>query len=410
MTETASRTLSALATPADIQALGLRERLMCRWLSKLRVGRLTVSFPSGPRITFDGDRPGPQATLVIHDLGVVWRLLTTGDLGFAEGYMAGQWESPDLTALLMLGALNLPYLETAAGGTWAARLFNRLIHRRRANTRHGSRRNIAAHYDLGNRFYGHWLDRTMTYSSALFEAMDEPLDTAQRRKYLRLARALDLQPGDSVLEIGCGWGGFAEIAAGEFGCRLVCLTLSREQADFTRRRMERAGLADRVEVRIQDYRDVGGVFDKIVSIEMFEAVGETYWPVYMATLKARLRPGGRAALQVITMDDESFAAYRDNPDFIQRYIFPGGMLPSPEAFARAVRDGRLALTDSFFFGPSYAETIRRWDKAFAAHWPEIEKLGFDARFYRMWRYYLAYCEVGFETGRIDVCHAIVENP
>jgi cyclopropane-fatty-acyl-phospholipid synthase len=410
MTETASRKFSALEPLTGVQTLSLRERLLCRWLTKLQAGRLTVAFPSGVRLSFGGAKPGPQATLIIRDLSMIWRLLTAGDLGLAEAYMAGEWETPDLTSLLVLGILNHSQLEGVAGGTWLSRLWNRMAHRQRANTRSGSRRNIAAHYDLGNRFYGCWLDETMSYSSALFDDMNEDHAAAQRRKYLRLAQALDLKPGDRVLEIGCGWGGFAEIAAREFGCKLVCLTLSREQAAFAEQRMARAGLADRVEVRIQDYRDVEGEFDKIVSIEMFEAVGEAYWPIYMETLKARLKPGGKAALQVITIDDGGFAAYRDNPDFIQRYIFPGGMLPSPSSFARAVADGGLILTDRFFFGASYAETIRRWDRAFTDRWAEIEKLGFDDRFHRMWRYYLAYCEAGFDTGRIDVCQAVIERP
>ena len=297
--------------------------------------------------------------------------------------------------LLRLGCLNDDTVSGALSKSWMANLLGRLRHARRANTRRGSRRNIAAHYDLGNDFYRLWLDETMTYSSAVFADMSEPIVPAQQRKYRRLAKKLDLQPDDRVLEIGCGWGGFAEIAAAEFGCRVVGLTLSREQAAHARTRMTRLGVADAVDIRLQDYRDVTSTFDKIVSIEMFEAVGERHWPAFFKALNDRLVLGGRAALQIITIDDDKFAGYRRNPDFIQRYIFPGGMLPSPEAFDAAAKRGGFDVRDAYFFGTSYAESLRRWDHAFRENWPEIAKVGFDERFRRMWHYYLRYCEVGF---------------
>ena len=274
---------------------GWRVWLFRTWVSRLPVGQLTVTFPSQRRETFNGAGPGPDAHLDIHHMRVVNRLMSAGDLGLAESYMSGEWSTPDLSALLRFGQANEQALGTTLQKTTLHRLFDRLLHARRSNTRRGSRRNIAAHYDLGNDFYGHWLDPSMTYSSALFESLDEPLAPAQRRKYLRLASQLDLQPGDRVLEIGCGWGGFAEIAAGEFGCNVVALTLSREQAVYARDRVEQAGLSDHIEVRLQDYRDVQGKFDKIVSIEMFEAVGERYWSVYLDTLRERLAPCGKAA-------------------------------------------------------------------------------------------------------------------
>ncbi len=388
---------------------GIHEWLLSRWLRRIQVGRLTVSFPSGAQMTFAGQKPGPQALLAIHDVRFVYRILASGDIGFAESYMAGEWDTPDLRLVLTLGELNASALSGALGQSWIMKGLNRLQHARRANTRKGSRRNIAAHYDLGNDFYRHWLDTTMTYSSALFTAYDEPLVTAQRRKYLRLARKLDLRPGDRVLEIGCGWGGFAEIAAAEFGCHVVGITLSKEQAAYARARMARAGLADKVEIRIQDYREVTDTFDKIVSIEMFEAVGEAYWQTYLGVLKQRLKPGGRAALQVITVDDAKFESYRRNPDFIQRYIFPGGMLPSPRAFEGAVSAVDLTISDSLYFGKSYAETLRRWERAFEAQWPRIAGMGFGERFRRMWRYYLYYCEVGFDLGETDVGHFVIES-
>lgn len=401
--------LSVAEARGSASAPTLTERLFARWASDLQIGRLTVEFPSGARRTFVGDHPGPQGLMRIRHPGLLRRLVLHGDIGVAEAYMAGEWDTPDLTTLLSLGAMN----EAALSGTferpWLVCLFDRIQHARRANTRSGSRRNIAAHYDLGNEFYGHWLDETMSYSSALFENFNEPHAIAQRRKYHRLARQLDLRPGDRVLEIGCGWGGFAEIAAQDYGCEIVGLTLSREQAAFARRRMERSGLADRVEIRLQDYRDVPDRFDKVVSIEMFEAVGEENWPTYFRVLDRVLKPGGRATLQSIVIDDRYFDGYRSNPDFIQRYIFPGGMLPSPGAFEAAVSQGGMKISDSFYFGKSYAETLRRWHDSFVASWPDIASLGFDQRFERMWRYYLSYCEAGFENGKIDVGQYVIER-
>ena len=393
-------------TPAN--APSLAERLFSRWLERLRAGRLTVEFPSGALRTFVGEEPGPQARLRIRRPGFIWDLILNGDIGFAEAFLAGDCDTPDLTALLSLGLANEEALAATLTRPRAVRLINRLRHAFRANTRTGSRRNIAAHYDLGNDFFGLWLDGTMSYSSALFEDFDEPHEDAQRRKYHRLIGLLDLAPGERVLEIGCGWGGFAEIAASH-GCEVVGLTLSREQAAFARHRMAAAGLEDKVEIRLQDYRDVPDTFDKVVSIEMFEAVGEANWPTYFRMIDRVLKPGGRAALQSIIIDDRYFDGYRRDPDFIQRYIFPGGMLPSPNAIDAAIDGAGFKVSDRFYFGKSYAETLRRWRTAFLGAWPDIARLGFDRRFERMWRYYLAYCEAGFESGRIDVGHFLIER-
>ncbi len=389
--------------------LGFREAILARWLSGIQTGRLTVEFPSGVRQTFGSADANFQASVIIRDLRVVLRMLVGGDMGLAEGYLEGEWDTADLASLLMLGMLNREALSDAIDGSWMATALNRIRHARRANTRKGSRRNIAAHYDLGNAFYRLWLDESMTYSSALFTEGDDSLPQAQRRKYLRLAEKLDLRPGDRVLEIGCGWGGFAEIAAAEFGCQVVGLTLSKEQAGYARNRMAQAGLMPQVDIRIQDYRDVRGDFDKIVSIEMFEAVGQENWGTYFVVLDRCLKPGGRAALQSITIADEHFESYRQNPEFIQRYIFPGGMLPGPAVFEKAVCDAGLAISDAFYFGRSYAETLRYWARAFRENWPAIEALGFDQRFRRMWDYYLRYCEVGFEQGQIDLGQFILER-
>jgi cyclopropane-fatty-acyl-phospholipid synthase len=387
----------------------LAERLFARLLRGLQIGSLTVICPTGRRLQFHGARPGPRAQIEVRRWRLLRRVLFGGYLGFAEGFLEDDWRTPDLTAVLTLGMLNAGPLAASFQPSSILTLLNRLRHARRANTKRGARRNIAAHYDLGNEFFGAWLDPTMSYSSALFATMAEPHANAQRRKYIRLARILDLRPGDRVLEIGCGWGAFAEIAAAEFGCEVVCITLSEQQAGYARARMAELGLGDRVDIRLQDYRDVTGAFDKIVSIEMFEAVGEQHWRGYFDILQRLLVPGGRAGLQVITIADDAFESYRRNPDFVQRFIFPGGMLPSRAAFARAAEAAGLGIADVFTFGKSYAESLRRWDAAFTASWPRIAPLGFDERFFRMWRFYLAYCETGFELGCVDVGQFVIER-
>jgi len=401
--------------PIDIaEALSLpdlrwEERLLARMLKDVRFGRMHLTLPTGRSFLVEGVEPGPACTIRIKTNKLLSRVIRGGDLGLAEGFIAREWETDDLSAFLRFGIANEAHLQATTRPSTFVRLICRIAHTLNSNTRRGSRRNIAAHYDLGNSFYRLWLDETMTYSAAVFEDMNEDLKDAQVRKYRRLADKLDLKPGDRVLEIGCGWGGFAEIAATEYGCNVLCLTLSREQAAFAENRMAEAGVTDQVEIRLQDYRDVTGTFDAVASIEMFEAVGEAYWPVYMQTLRDRLKPGGKAALQIITIDDEAFEDYRKTPDFIQRYIFPGGMLPPPGRFEREASAAGLRVTDSFFFGKSYAETLRRWDEAFRARWQIIRPLGFDDRFYRMWRYYFCYCEVGFDAGRIDVGHFVIEH-
>ncbi len=404
-----SRIQSNIQTQGAAGRPSLRERILSRWISRIQKGRLTVVLPSGVQQTFGDAESRPQASVAIYDLRTVLRMMFSGDLGLAEGYMEGEWNTGDLTSLLMLGSHNMDALSGAVSTSWTAKALNRFHHSRRANTREGSRRNIAAHYDLGNDFYQLWLDESMTYSSGLFADMDEPLAVAQRRKYIRLAESLDLRPGDRVLEIGCGWGGFAEIAAGEFGCQVVGLTLSLEQANYARSRMADAGLTEAVDIRVQDYRDVSGNYDKIVSIEMFEAVGEENWEAYFNVLSRCLKAGGKAALQVISIADAQYDAYRRNPDFIQRYIFPGGLLPCPSAFENAVSRSELRITDGFFFGKSYAETLRRWNDSFQAKWPDIEELGFDHRFRRMWHFYLCYCEAGLNRGLIDVGQYVIER-
>ena len=409
MQPTNSRAAAHMEPEAPSRLSKAYEWLISRWLKGLPVGQITIGFPSGGRLVFEGEAAGPHAVLNIRSFRLLRRLLISGELGLAESFLQGEWDSPHLTGLFAFGAANNDFLISNIKPPSAMKHLNRWHHGRNANTRSGSRRNIAAHYDLGNDFYGQWLDETMTYSSALFATFDEPLAIAQQAKYHRLAQALILRAGDRILEIGCGWGGFAEIAAQHYGCEVVGLTLSEEQANYARQRMAQLGLSDKVEIRVQDYRDVTDTFDKIVSIEMFEAVGEAYWPAFFDALRARLTPAGKAAMQVITVDDVAFSHYRKTPDFIQRYIFPGGMLPSLKRFRQTLSGQGLRLCEEYFFGRSYAETLRRWDQAFQDNWPEIKALGFDQRFYNMWRYYLTYCEAGFDLGQIDVGHFLIEH-
>lgn len=380
----------------------LWQRMIAGWANRLHHGRLTLVFPDGREFHANGEAHGPSATLRLNSADPVWKLVSKGSLGFAEAYMDGHWESPDMTALLELAILNEDRLGDVVAPSavlgWAARLRHRL----RRNTRAGSRRNIAFHYDLGNAFYRLWLDETMTYSSALYERPGQSLKEAQEAKYDRILNELAIGPDDHVLEIGCGWGGFAERAITKTGCRVTGLTLSKEQADFARKRLTDAGLAERADIRIEDYRDVKGRFTRIVSIEMFEAVGEENWPTYFNRVRDLLTEGGKAVVQVITIDETRFETYRRSADFIQTYIFPGGMLPSVTAFEASATKAKLAVSDCFRFGRDYERTLLAWDRAFIAHWPRIAPMGFDERFFRMWRYYLHYCAAGFRTGRLDV--------
>jgi len=374
-------------------------------------GRLTVQLPGGATHVLEGREPGASAVLDIRDYRFARRVLASGDIGFAEGYMAGEWETPHLAALLEVLADNHDHIRRLFDGHPLMKVMHWLSHRRRRNSREGSRRNIHAHYDLGNAFYAAWLDPTMTYSSARFEGEDQTLEEAQRAKYAALARSMDLRAGHSVLEIGCGWGGFAEYAAREVGARVTGITISQAQFDFARERMVRAGLGDRVDIRLVDYRDVEGTFDRVASIEMFEAVGQEYWPAFFGKIREVLAPGGRAGLQIITIRDDLFAGYAKRTDFIQKYIFPGGVLPSEAALAPVIADAGLAWRAVERFGLDYAETLKLWDERFQAAWRGIERLGgFDERFRRLWRFYLGYCEAGFRSQRTDVIQLALERP
>lgn len=384
-------------------------RWLFRLLSQLHCGSIEVRGPDGRERSFAGKNPGPQATLTLHDWNVCGDMLSRGDIGLAEAYIAGRADSADLVQLLLLGALNEGAIEQAIHGRWWATLAYRLRHWLRPNSRRGSRKNIHAHYDLGNEFYRLWLDAGMTYSSALFEGdTGRDLADAQTAKYARILRALGVRPGQHILEVGCGWGAFAEQAA-RAGCRVTGITISRAQLEYAQQRITAAGLQDRVELRLLDYRDLDGQFDHVVSIEMFEAVGEAYWPGYFAMLRERLRPGGRAVVQSITIADAKFERYRAGTDFIQQYIFPGGMLPSPQRFREVAATQGLAVTEMHDFGLDYAETLRCWHERFNGAVVQVQAQGFDERFIRTWRFYLAYCEAGFRARATDVTQALLAH-
>ncbi len=384
----------------------MRLEAVLRTVRQLRRGTLDLTLPDGSAETIRGAEPGPRASLVIRDAKVLDRYLRHGSVGFAEGYIAGEWDTPHLADLLELLDRNFDAWGQGYFGPVLTRFLARLQHWFRRNSKRGSQRNIHAHYDLGNEFFAAWLDPSMTYSAALFDerhsAERADLEAAQKAKYRHLCRMIDLQPGQRLLEIGSGWGGFAMTAAGEFGARVTSITISRAQHELASARIAEAGLGEQVEIRFQDYRDVEGSFDRIASIEMFEAVGEAYWPTFFGKLNTALKPGGVAGLQIITIADEHFESYRKGSDFIQQYIFPGGMLPSTTALAEHTERVGLEITQKVAFGRDYARTLAIWGERFESAWDGIRQLGFDERFRRVWRYYLGYCEAGFRSGSTDV--------
>jgi cyclopropane-fatty-acyl-phospholipid synthase len=398
--------------PQTCTAAGVRDPLtplsahfVLKALDRLAIGRLSLRLPDGTYRTFGTADAERQATLHVKDWRFFRRILLDGDIGFAESYMDGDCDSPDLPKLIALLAENQQALGGMVRANPLQNLALRFLHGRRDNSREGSRRNIHAHYDLGNSFYRLWLDPTMSYSSALYEGRSaKSLEAAQTAKYDRILAQIGAKQGDTILEIGCGWGGFAETAARR-GMRVTAVTISQEQLDYARERLERAGLADRVELQFRDYRDIEGSYDHIVSIEMVEAVGERYWPDYFAVLKCHVAPGGSALVQAIVIADEFFETYRRRPDFIQTYIFPGGMLLSPQRLGEQCRKAGLKIAELYSFGMDYAHTLETWLGRFDDVSDQVAKLGFDERFRRMWRYYLAYCAAGFSTRRTDVLQA-----
>ncbi len=376
-------------------------------ISRMPRGRLDLVLPDGRRFRAEGKAAGYVAELQIHNADLFARLIREGDLGFCEAYMDGWWSTPDLMAFMDLVHDEADEMYDGFPGQKLVRAYEKLRFWWQSNSKRQARKNISYHYDLGNEFYGLWLDQTMTYSSAKFDTGQEGLEAAQVLKYASMVDQMGALPGDHVLEIGCGWGGFAEYAARERGLRVTGLTISQEQYDYAVARIAKAGLSDRVIIKMQDYRDERGVYDGIASIEMFEAVGERYWPVYFNTLRDRLKPGKNATLQIITVQHKRWEVYRRGVDFIQKYIFPGGMLPSPVVLRQEIERAGLSVARSIEFGESYSQTLRRWHEVFNARWDKVAHLGFDDRFRRMWNFYLTSCAGTFHSGNCDVTQITV---
>ncbi len=405
---TASFDLQSAAPP-------LAARSVLALLARLPRGTLDIVLPDRSSMRC-GSGAAPQAAICLGDWNVCARVLKSGDIGLAEGLLEGEWTSPDLPALIGYFLANREAIDRLIHGSWWGGLLNRVRHLFNRNSRAGSRRNIHAHYDLGNDFYRLWLDPTMSYSGAWFEGdVSRPLAGAQHAKVRRALVEAGVQPGSRVLEVGCGWGGLAEIAAGELQAHVTGVTLSTEQLAWAQARLAAAGLAGRCDLRLQDYRDLAAgrdaePFDAVVSIEMFEAVGREYWPGYFDMLRRCLKPGGLACVQSITIRDDLFDRYARSTDFIQQYIFPGGLLPSVAEFTRAAERAGLVVERRFAFGTDYAETLRRWRAAFLQRLPEAASLGFDDRFARLWEFYLAYCEAAFDHGDTDVVQFTLRRP
>jgi len=371
-------------------------------VSNLNHGRIDFKLPDGRVFRAEGREPGLGVVLEVHNPDAFARLIREGDLGFSDAYLEGWWSVSDLQVFMDMLLDRNDAVFDGFPGMGFVRFYERMRHWMNQNTRDQAKKNISYHYDLGNEFYAKWLDDTMTYSSAIFETGQDDLSKAQIAKYKSMVDQMGVKSGDHVLEIGCGWGGFAEYAAGRRGLKVTGLTISKEQHDFAVERMRRAGLSDKVDIVMRDYRDETGVYDGIASIEMFEAVGEKFWPTYFDTVRERLKPGCKATLQIITITNDRFTSYRKTVDFIQKYIFPGGMLPSPNALGDQIARAGLKKIGSIEFGESYSLTLRRWHEIFNEKWDEIAEMGFDERFRRMWNYYLTSCAAAFHSRNCDV--------
>lgn len=384
-------------------------QLFVSLLMRIRHGHVLLVGPNGEQKVFGDPHHQPGARLVVHDWRACGLILRSGDIGFAEAFRNGWVSTPDLAQLLRLAMRNEDALGQTVNGSALMRFWYGLLHRLRPNTRRGSRRNIHAHYDIGNAFYALWLDKTWSYSAALFHGdFTLELEQAQSQKYQNMVDALQLKPGMKVLEIGCGWGGFALHAARQ-GIHVDGITISSAQAEVARQRIEAEGLADKAAIRLCDYRDTQGHYDAVVSIEMFEAVGQRFWPTYFETVYQRLKPGGKAMIQSITIEESRFESYRNSSDFIRQFIFPGGMLPTPVLFMEHARNAGLNASVNVAFGQDYAETLRRWAREFEQQHEQVKEQGFDDVFMRTWALYLAYCEAGFDEGRTDVIQFLLEK-
>ena len=386
-------------------------RTVLKLLQGMRHGSLTLHFPDGQMQRFGGEA-APHATLHLHNWNAFGAALKSGDIGFAESFIDGDWTTPDLTALLRVLVQNRTEVEQAIFGSWWGQLAYRIKHWLNRNNRSNSKKNIHAHYDLGNAFYTRWLDPSMNYSSALFGGnLAQSLQEAQWAKVRRVLEQAGVQTGDRVLEIGCGWGALAEMATTGFGAHVTGVTLSTEQLAFAQERMQRLGVADKADLRLQDYRDIKDApFDAVCSVEMIEAVGKEYWPTYFASVANLLKPGGSACIQSIVIDDALYARYINSTDFIQQYIFPGGCLPCPSVFRAQAQAAGLEVAEEHAFGLDYAETLKRWRDDFLHHRDEVLTLGFDKRFMHIWEFYLCYCEAAFMEKNIDVVQYTLRKP
>ena len=411
MTTSDTTTSPAFTLPAGAPSAA---RATLKLLMRLKHGTLTVKLPDGSVQRF-GNGQNPQASLHLLNWNVCSAALKSGDIGFAESYIAGDWTTPHLTDLLQVFIVNRKEVEDVIYGTWLGRFVYRVKHLLNRNTKANSQKNIHAHYDLGNAFYELWLDGTMNYSSAIFETRETSMQDAQHAKVRRALRMARVKPDDRVLEIGCGWGALAEKATKEFGASVVGVTLSTEQLEWANQRMLREGVASKADLRLQDYRDIGKTtqdepFDAICSIEMVEAVGREYWPEYFQTVSRLLKPGGHACIQSIVIADELFERYLTSTDFIQQYVFPGGCLPCPKEFRAQAALAGLQVVDEFSFGQDYARTLQLWREQFTAQHAHVLQLGFDERFIRIWEFYLSYCEAAFLEANTDVVQYTLRKP
>ena len=376
--------------------------LFCSVLSQAKYGKIKIIDNNNSVFEHRGQNNGPNTVIQIHDFRCVSNFFLKGDLGWAESYIENLWDTKNLTDFLEWGALNFHCFTNYIRGKWYVILFLRLKHFLNSNSKKGSKRNISFHYDLGNEFYKHWLDKSMTYSSAIFSSQDQRLYDAQINKFSNLANLCDIKSNDSVLEVGCGWGSFSIYLAKIIKAKVTAITISKKQFELVKKRIFEENLSDKIDVKLLDYRDLKGKFDKIVSIEMFEAVGEKYWPLYFRVLKNNLKTGGKIGLQTITIKDNYFLSYKKFPDFIQTYIFPGGMLPSVRSLNNTLDSEGLKILKENLFGQHYARTLNVWRESFDSSWADIKKSGFDVSFKRLWSYYLSYCEGGFKSGNINV--------
>lgn len=386
-----------------------KTQLFFKIMDRIQVGHFILHLPDGEIRNYKGKTPGRRGELIIKDYASISKILASGDIGLAEAYRDNMIDSPDMTELLLLCIENQNALEAVFRGNFFGMIYYRLRHLFRGNSRKGSKKNIEAHYDLGNNFYKLWLDPTMTYSSAIFKNKDESLEDAQKNKYQRIIDTIKPKSSDHILEVGCGWGGFATMAALQTGCKVTCLTLSQEQYQYATDLVRKMGLDDQVKIKICDYRDETGTYDHIVSIEMIEAVGEEYWEQYFNMIESKLRPGGKAMLQSIYIVDELFDGYRKSTDFIQQYIFPGGMVLAPQVFEKYSVKNNLEIKDFYKFGLDYAQTLNLWRKEFKEKYAEVKKIGFDDAFLKIWDFYYIYCEAGFLSRRIDVAQIVLQK-